>query len=249
MRFILFICFSFSIAYHASAQTLTGTVVDGQTLKPLYPVSIANLASGEATVTDATGKYSLAARTGDVLSYSFIQYHTVQRLAYPDSVVAVSLFPLSVELQEFILRPDYSPYQKDSAEMSALYSKELHVKKITPSLSGGSDNGFGISATGLISSMAQKMSKSYKRNKRFKKTFKQDMEQKYIDTKYAPGLVTALTGFTGDTLAVFMNHYPMDYAFARASTDLELKMWIRNNYKEYLEKNNYQKGPLQNVSK
>jgi hypothetical protein len=33
-----------------------------------------------------------------------------------------------------------------------------------------------------------------------------------------------------------MNTYPMDYEFARTATDLELKMWIRHNYKDYLLK-------------
>jgi hypothetical protein len=239
LGFILLVCLSYIIPATGQAQTLSGVVMDGQTKKPLYPAGIVNLANGQTAATDGDGKYSIPAKAGDVISYSFIEYHNAQRLAYPDSFLQVELFPLSVELQEFILRPDYTPYQKDSAEMSVLYSKELNMKQIKPGLSGGSDNGFGVSASGLIGSMAQKMSKSYKRNKKFKKTFKKDMEQKYIDTKYAPGLVTALTGFTGDTLAVFMNAYPMEYTFARASTDLELKMWIRNNYKEYLEKNNF----------
>jgi len=249
LRFILFTCLSCFMAFVVSAQTLKGLVVDGQTKKPLYPVSILNLATGQSTSTDELGRYSLPAKTGDVLSFSFIEYHTVQRLANTDSLFKVELLPLSVELQEFILRPDYTPYQKDSAEMTTLYSKELNTKRIKPSLTGGGTDGFGIGASGLIGSVAQKMSKSYKRNKRFKKTFKQDMEQKYIDTKYAPGLVTALTGFTGDTLAIFMNNYPMDYTFARASTDLELKMWIRNNYKEYLEKGNYQPGQIHGIDK
>jgi hypothetical protein len=61
------------------------------------------------------------------------------------------------------------------------------------------------------------------------------MEQKFIDTRYTPELVTKLTGYTGDTMILFMNTYPMDYSFARAASDLELKMWIRNNYKEHMQ--------------
>jgi hypothetical protein len=30
-----------------------------------------------------------------------------------------------------------------------------------------------------------------------------------------------------------MNAYPMDYDYARAATDLELKMWIRFHYREW----------------
>jgi len=31
-----------------------------------------------------------------------------------------------------------------------------------------------------------------------------------------------------------MNTYPMEYDFARRGTDLEMKMWIRDNYKAYM---------------
>jgi hypothetical protein len=32
-----------------------------------------------------------------------------------------------------------------------------------------------------------------------------------------------------------MYAYPMAYDFARTATDLELKMWIRDNYREWLK--------------
>ena len=44
-----------------------------------------------------------------------------------------------------------------------------------------------------------------------------------------------MTGFTGDTIGHFMYAYPMPYEFARSASDLELKMWIRNNSKEWLK--------------
>jgi hypothetical protein len=48
-------------------------------------------------------------------------------------------------------------------------------------------------------------------------------------------LVAALTGLTGDTVGYFMNANPMPFDYARAATDLELKMWIRYNYKQWLK--------------
>jgi len=243
LRLILLLCILL-VPFGSRAQTLYGVVLDGENHKPVYPVSIIDLANGHATTTDDQGYFTLPVHTGDMLSFSFIQFHTEQRLAYPDSFLRVELFPLSIALQEFILHPDYTPFQKDSAEMATLYSKDLNVKRIKPSLGGGPSDGFGVSASGLIGSLAQKVSRSYKRDKKFKKQFELDMEQKYIDSRYVPGLVTALTGLTGDTLAVFMNTYPMDYNFARTSTDLDIKMWVRNNYRDYLEKGNMQPIPV-----
>jgi hypothetical protein len=141
------------------------------------------------------------------------------------------MFPLNVRLQEYVLHPEYTPYQKDSAEMAALYSDQLNAAApIKPGFSNANGGGF----TGLIGGAVQKVSRSYKQKKRFRKNFENDEEQKFIDTRYTPELVTKLTGLAGDTLAIFMNTYPMEYKFARTASDLELKMWIRDNYKSYL---------------
>lgn len=230
MRITAFIVFLFFAGFNVQAQIQRGIVVDGATGKPLFSVSIFNLNNEQSTATNEQGYYSLPAKRGDEISFLFIGYHTAQRLATPGTDLQVELMPLSVQLQEYILHPDYTPYQKDSAAMASLYGKELNTKPIKVGFSSANGGGF----TGLIGAPVQKMSQSYKRNKKFKENFKKDQEQKYIDTRYTPELVGAITSFSGDTLAMFMNTYPMEYPFARAATDLELKMWIRNNYKEYL---------------
>jgi len=46
-----------------------------------------------------------------------------------------------------------------------------------------------------------------------------------------------MTGLTGDSIHLFMQQYPIDYEFARSATDLEIKMWVRNNYKQWLKAN------------
>ena len=219
------------LAFGVCGQTLKGVVADGETSKLLYPVTIVNLNTEQKTTTNESGYYELPAKNGDGISFSFLGYHTEQRIANPDIELRVDLFPLSVQLKEYVLHPDYTPFQKDSAALATLYSTELNKKPVKIGFSSANGGGF----TGLIGAPVQKMSKSYKRNRKFQENFKRDIEQKYIDTKYTPGLVTAITGFAGDSLAIFMNSYPMEYSFARAATDLEIKMWIRNNYKEYLK--------------
>ncbi len=213
------------------SQTLRGIVIDGETKQPIYLANAVDNASSQSTATDEHGTFAMPVKKGDVISFSYIGYHTIQRLATTDSVLTISMFPLSVALQEYILHPDYTPYQKDSAEMAARYSTELNKKPIKVSFNPANGGGF----SGLIGAPVQKMSKSYKQNKKFKENYKKDQEQKFIDTRYTPELTSALTGFAGDSLAIFMNTYPMEYKFARTATDLELKMWIRQNYKDYLK--------------
>ncbi|GBL35256.1 hypothetical protein EMGBS15_08510 [Filimonas sp.] len=47
-----------------------------------------------------------------------------------------------------------------------------------------------------------------------------------------------MTQLEGDDLASFMNQYPMDYEYARVATELEIKMWIKYNFQDYLKKGN-----------
>lgn len=209
---------------------LRGTVIDGETAKPLYPVTITNLATEESAATDMLGNYVIPARAGDTLSFTFTGYHSVRHIAIPGKALNVDLLPLSVKLPAYVLH-DYTPFQKDSIEMATLYSKELNKKAIKPGFSSANGGGF----TGLIGGPIQKMSRSYKQNKRFKENFQRDMEQRFIDTRYTPALVTTLTGLSGDTLIFFMNTHPMEYDFARHASDLELKVWIRENYRAYLK--------------
>ena len=231
-RILTFIALFITLGVYA--QTLRGVVIDGETNQPLYLVNVLNLTNTLSTSSDERGIYSIAAKNGDVISFSYVGYHTVQRLALTDSVLRIPMFPLSVKLQEYVLHPEYTPYQKDSAEMAMLYSDQLNAKPIKPGFSSANGGGF----TGLIGGAVQKVSKSYKQKKKFQKNFQKDEQQKYIDTRYTPQLVNTLTGFTGDTLATFMNTYPMEYKFARSATDLEMKMWIRDNYKQYLSRKN-----------
>ena len=217
------------ITYCGQGQTQYGLVVNGETAKPMAAVGIINMATQRSAVTDSQGNYSLTAKDDDMLSYSFPGFHTITRLAIPGTYLLVELLPLNVALKEYVLHPNYTQFQRDSFEMATTYSKELNTQKIKPGFSNANGGGF----TGLIGGPVQKMSKSYKQNKKFKEAFRKDMEQKYIDTRYKPELVSAITGFSGDTLAIFMNTYPMPYDFARNATDLELKMWIRDNYKAY----------------
>lgn len=216
------------MAIHSSAQTQRGRVVNRETAEPIYHATIYNAVTGENTFTDPEGYYVIPAKNNERLTFSQNSYHSVDTAANPAANMTIELTPLSVKLPAYTLH-GLTQYQQDSLEMTSLYSKELNTKPVKVGFSNANGGGF----TGLIGAPVKKMSRSYRQNKRFKENFNKDMQQRYIDSKYTPVLVNAITSLSGDSLAVFMNTYPMEYAFARTATDLEIKMWIRNNYKQY----------------
>lgn len=217
-------CLLLLLCIAAHAQTLQGIVTDEGTHKPLYPVTVVNTSTQEVVFTNERGLYSIRARQGQVIAFSYIGYKSAQ-LATPSSVlianVNVSLERSDYLLQEFKFRPGHlTKYQLDSAERRAIYKVPLQRRPPSPFASP-------------VSAVAEKFSKRAKMMYRFQKNFIAGEAEKFIDTRYTPDLVTTLTGITGDTIGNFMYAYPLPYDFARAATELELKMWIRSNYKEW----------------
>ena len=87
-----------------------------------------------------------------------------------------------------------------------------------------------------VTSLYQQFSKKYKDLRKFQHQYADMEQQKFIDTKYTYDVVTEITKLTGDSAAYFMNTYPMEYNFARTSGALEIKLWIKHNFKEYISK-------------
>lgn len=101
-------CLIFSaLALCACAQsksvTITGTVSEEGTKVPLAGVSIFVKNTKKGTVTDATGHYSIQAKTDDKLTFSFVGYQTADRKIGKDSVINVSLKVSHEALQEVVV--------------------------------------------------------------------------------------------------------------------------------------------------
>lgn len=219
---ILFLLFPF---LKVDAQSIKGTVVDGETGLPLSAVTVLISETQKVAFTDANGYFIIDANTGDRVAFSLPGYRPEYRKK-PFTVdgvatMRVELFKLSYELDEFVFRPKYTPYQLDSINRRETYSRVLARHK--------------SSIASPLSWTAEKFSKRAKRIFKFQKMYNGMEEQKFIDTRYTPAIVAQMTGLQGDTLAHFMNANPLPSDFARAATDLELKMWIRENYKAWMK--------------
>jgi CarboxypepD_reg-like domain len=214
-----------------NGQAIYGTVADDGSLQPLAGAIVINKANHLSTATGNGGDFTIAGATGDTLIFSHVGYHTQFRIARKDSFMYIKMDAFTIQLQEHVIQ-EYTMFQKDSIILTTLYSKELNA----PTAKVGYSDANGGGVTGLIGTPIKRMSKAYKRNKQFQQNFKKDLEQKFIDTRYTPTLVQNLTGLRGDTLFTFINANPMTYEFARNASDMEIKMWIRDNYKNYVHK-------------
>lgn len=212
------------ITFALQAQTLRGVVTDGATGNPLASVSVSNVATQQTAYTDANGGFTIIAAGGQQLVFMMLGYETTRQYAPPgigNAAMQVSLRKLSFTLDEFIFKPKYTPYQLDSIERIETYQRALSRQR--------------SSVMSPVSFIAERLSKNSKQIFRFQKSFNMMEDIRFIDSRYSPYLVAQLTGLKGDTIGFFMNAYPMPYEYARGATDLELKMWIRSNYKLWLQ--------------
>ncbi len=213
----------------AIAQSLDGVVADNDG-SPLPAVIVVNKTKNLSTMADVDGKFSIKADKGDDIEFTYVGYYPVS-FQMPEGANVfrrVNLKKKLYTLEEVEIRPDWTPYQLDSIARSKRYALDLSRKRASSTVMG--------SIFSPASALAEQFNKKSKQRTRFQENFKKWEGQKFVDTRYTPEEVTALTGLTGDTLAAFMNAYPMPYDYARAATDLEIKMWIKYNYRQWKQK-------------
>jgi hypothetical protein len=244
MRLIFLTLVFFSLFLNnALAIKLQGTLTDAQSGEPLNSALIQNLNSGTITYSDISGNFSISVNHGDSLSCSIVGYESRIVLITSEESEQHLLLKLSrkiVAIDTIVVR-SLTKYQQDSLANREIFGKKVDEKpakfkraKKDP-LYGGSGGGI-LNFDAPISSLIQKRTKKYKRLKAFKDRYKNDEKQFYADSRYTPQLVTDLTGLTNDSLLLFMKTFPVAYDFSRTTSDLELKMWIRYNYKTWLLK-------------
>jgi len=98
----------------------------------------------------------------------------------------------------------------------------------------------GIGVTGGITALAEKISRKYKRLKKFQKRYKATEKELFATARYTPELVKSLTALDDPQLTAFMQRYPVAPEFALAATSIEMDMWILYNYREWQKERAHQ---------
>ncbi|MFA6082873.1 SusC/RagA family TonB-linked outer membrane protein [Mucilaginibacter sp.] len=88
--------------YFATQKDVSGTVVDEKNL-PVPGVTVKNLATGKAVVTDVNGRFSIEAGDDDTLSFSFVGFITQNQKAGSTNVLSIKLVPSSTNLNEVVV--------------------------------------------------------------------------------------------------------------------------------------------------
>lgn len=206
------------------SQTISGIITDRNDQGAIANVIVRNKRNNQIAFSDSKGNYVLQAQPGDSILFVSQGYYPFQMLM-PQGISVyrqINLERKILSLHEVVIRPGWTTYQLDSIDRQSTYQGALTQKKTT-------------SVFSPFSLIADNVSKKARQRWRFQENFVKWEHQKFIDTRYTPDEVKKLTGLEGDSLAAFINTYPIPYDYARAASDIEIKMWIKSNYREWIK--------------
>ena len=226
---VAFVLCSFS----AIAQVrVSGTVLDLSKTIGLESVSVLST-SGNGTVTDKNGKYSLIVHEDDSIWFSYLNKPTpkfaVKNIQNINSF-EISLHIVVTTLPEVRIMP--KNYKRDSIQNREHYAKAFNFEKpgVGSALSVGPNGGAGLDINEFINMFR------FQRNRRmlaFQDRLLREEEEKFIDHRFSRVLIIKLTGLRGADLDSFIVRYRPTVEFTRYSTDYDFQLYIKNCHYHY----------------
>ena len=227
MKKLLFVLLSFIFGFQVDAQiVLKGTIIDSAKTNAINSVRVENLSTHQGDYSNADGFFSIEGKEGDYIIFSYLGFNNkVIRLnsSLNNSNQIVKMSIKTVGLKGVTIKQGPTQYQTDSAKRADIYKDAFDYTQTK-------------SAMSPITSLYQVFSKKHKNMRHFQDQIVDIEKQKFIDTRYSEALTAQMTGLQEDALIKFMQAYPMEVDFARAASDLEIKMWIKYNFQEYSKK-------------
>lgn len=133
--------------FQSQTTTVTGTVRDGAGALPGVTVRVKG--KNNTALTDADGKYSIAAEAGDVLVFSYLGFRTHEATVAENSVVDVVLMEDAESLQEVTVNAGYYKVKdkERTGSIAKITSKDIETQPVTNMLATMQGRMAGVSIT------------------------------------------------------------------------------------------------------
>jgi len=243
-----------ALPFRGVAQQFRGRVYDASTSVPLGNVLVTNTRSGAMWVSDSSGGLAFTAYPGDVVSFTHPTYKgdRVKIVSYGD-VISIGLDRAPIELAGVEVLSPMMRYKRDSAFNRQFYHKQLgyaHSQIGLDNISASPGAGVGVGVGGIFSELALIASGKKKQYRRFEKEMLFLEGLRFSDIRYTPSLVAAQTGLDDSAAYAFIAQHPISPDFLRVASELELKMWVREQYREQqaLDQLRVKQGPSQKLA-
>lgn len=234
MNIRLLISVSLLLANVASGQNISGVIYDRDSLNMIPNVVVTNTRTNLSATSNTLGAYIISAGEGDTIVFTRQGYILQKEIVSPQNkerFQTVLMKRPSYRLSEVEIVSDERV--KDSINQRIIYKKTIEDAERKPKLHVGSPTGFGLFLDGPFTALARRISGKQKKDKAFVEELTQDEQNKYIQTRYNIAKVTAVMNINDSLARAFIAHNPMPYDFARTARELEIKMWIRERFREW----------------
>lgn len=210
-----------------SQLRIQGFVYDGSGISHLQGVSVI-CSSGNGTLTDTIGRYSLIVFDKDSIWFSYLGKET--KKFSTNEIPDLNNFNISIVANIQVLKevkvrtPDY---KFDSTHNRIEYAKVFNYKKPT----------FGsvveaISITGIVIDLDELIRVFQYRKKKmmigFQKRLLDEEQEKYISHRFNKLLVSEITGLQGEVLDSFMVKYRPSYEFTTDASDYTFRKYLKD---------------------
>ncbi|MBX2932207.1 MAG: hypothetical protein KF781_09700 [Chitinophagaceae bacterium] len=222
---------------HAQYTTVSGTVYDITAQRPLEAVAVLST-SGNGTITDSLGRYSIKVKSTDSIWFSLIGKTTFKYAV--DTIANTLNFDIMIHVSAAKL-PSVTVrnknYRLDSIQNRKDYAKYFSFKKpslqLTPAPAGYNTTPGATVGIDLIEFINMFRFKRTRQLLALQRRLKQQEKDKYIDYRFKKILVIKLTGLASPALDSFMEKYRPDYDLLTTLNDLEFGYYIQQCYEAY----------------
>jgi hypothetical protein len=213
MRLIAFILLLL-MPFAGGAQSIQGVVSSGNA-GPLGGVSVENIHSGAQTQTLPDGRFSIAAKSGQLVEFHKPGYKTARvRIGGTTApFYRILLEPGMQEMPELTTGVGFKTFQEDSLYYHRLFKKQIDY----PVLTGWRAFQSPFTALG----------KTNQDMIRFQNEYAWLEQEKYVSYTFNEKLVAQLTDLRGDSARAYMVRYRPSYDMLRAMPEYDFFRYVK----------------------
>lgn len=260
MKNLIFILVFFFFTFGLNAQVisefskLSGKIISCKDYSPLSYTHIINETSNFYSLADSSGNYSISAKEGDIIRFSFIGYKTCFLIYRMDQFVAdVCLIRDTFLLKEVVALPfkNYTDFKQKLLSIK-LEDKEYSIPGITLKertiLHNLEDENYikslGFALSSPLSYLYYNFSRHEKNIRKYYELEYNKWNQMAVDKKYNREMVAAITGFKDDKLTEFMAWCNFSFDYLKTATDFEIASKVKEKYLLFCEKRSIEKDTI-----
>jgi hypothetical protein len=243
------VLFLYLLTFSASAQEseitlISGTVINENTLLPLWNINVVNINLAKGAITDGKGNFDIPAQVNDTLLVSSIGFQSIKVRVTNDWIKnktsRIKITEKAYALEEVVIPPyDLTGYlEVDSKLIPEKENYWYTIAGITKRYEGGenSPNAFAR-VMNSISNPADKLYNFFgKRPKELKKLTelkKDDNLRNLLQSKYDRETLSLLLGVNKKELAEIISSCSYSETFSQTANDLQVLEAISGCYEEY----------------